>query len=61
MPDWDPSFEPSIENEPQKPNNTQINRPDNPVFKRRGYNRSDKSGINNLTPVWGVVTEPVKG
>lgn len=59
MPDWDPAFD-EVANKTDK-DDDKIGRPEDPVFKKRGYNRKDKSTVNNMTPVWGIVTEPVKG
>ena len=38
-------------------------RPDDPVFQTYGFNRSDRQPSNDTTktPVWAVITEPLKG
>ncbi len=37
-----------------------IVRPEDPVFRKPGFNRNDKT-VKVKTPVWGIVTEPLKG
>lgn len=31
------------------------------MFRKNGNNRKDKKVSNNPTPVWGIVSEPVRG
>jgi hypothetical protein len=35
-------------------------RPEDPVFRKPGFNRRDRT-TQVKTPVWGIVTEPLKG
>lgn len=56
-PEIDPSYNRKNET---KPHEEQVVRPDDPVFRKPGFNRKDRTA-QVQTPVWGVVTEPLKG
>lgn len=64
MPDSDPALDNGMRNSSNRhkrnDSNVVINRPDDPVFKRRGFNRSDRTAHNKI-PVWGIITEPLNG
>jgi hypothetical protein len=38
----------------------EVLRPENTVFRTPGFKRRDRTS-NVKTPVWGIVTEPIKG
>ena len=58
-PEIDPSFNRKNETKPQEREEVVV-RPEDPVFTRPGFKRRDRTA-QVKTPVWGIVTEPLKG
>ena len=56
-PELDPAYH--YKNE-TKPKEEEIVRPEDPVFRKPGFKRHDRTS-QVKTPVWGIVTEPIKG
>ena len=56
-PEADPAY--GRKNE-TKQKEEEVVRPEDPVFRKPGFNRRDRT-TQVKTPVWGIVTEPLKG
>ena len=67
QPDSDPALnytKPEKQKKPVSPKNeeedVEVVRPADPIFRKAGFKRGDKTQ-RVKTPVWGIMTEPIKG